>query len=186
MTGATVSNTSSSTNALAAADGYIQNFRKGAVKIGLSGVAPGATVGVSLKRHAFNFGTAVPGFSSTDVNNYLGSGGTTKQTNYQSRLNLNFNAVVPENIGKWTYDESMRDSVTMSGIDQILNYAQSHNMRSRMHNMIWGDNGTLTVPGNGQQPSWVLNNSFTGLLDQAYLGNATAKNRLARRDQRAD
>ena len=30
----------------------------------------------------------------------------------------------------------------MAGIDQILNYAQSHTMRARMHNLIWGDNGT--------------------------------------------
>ncbi|HEX3601598.1 MAG TPA: endo-1,4-beta-xylanase [Lacipirellulaceae bacterium] len=166
VTGATVSNVSNSTNALAAADSYIQNFRKGDVKVGLEGVASGTTVSVSLKRNAFNFGTAVPGFSSTDVNNYLGSNGTTKQTNYQARLNQNFNAVVPENAGKWAYNESTRDSVTISGVDQILNYAQSHNMRTRMHNLIWGDNGS-----NGQQPSWVLNNdSTTGLLDKAYLG----------------
>jgi GH35 family endo-1,4-beta-xylanase len=170
VTGATVSNTSTSANALAAADTYIQNFRKGAVKVGLSGLAPNSTVNVSLKRHKFSFGTAVPGFSSTDVNNYLGSNGTAKQNNYQSRLNLNFNAVVPENMGKWAYNESARDSVTMTGIDQILNYAQSHNMRARMHNLIWGDNGQ-NGSGNGQQPSWVLNSdSASGLLDKAYLG----------------
>jgi len=149
VTGATVSNSSTTANALAAADTYIGNFRKGAVKVGLSGLAPGTSVGVALKRHAFNFGTAVPGFSSTDVNNYLGSNGTAKQTNYQSRLLQNFNAVVPENMGKWAYNEAGRDSVTMAGIDQILNYAGSHNMRARMHNVIWGDNGS-----NGQQPSW--------------------------------
>lgn len=178
VSGATVSNISSNANALAAADSYVQNFRKGTVKVGLSGLAPGSTVSVSLKRHAFSFGTAVPGFSSTDVNNYLGSNGTTKQNNYQSRLNQNFNALVPENIGKWAYNEAGRDTVTMNGVDQILNYAQSHNMRARMHNMIWGDNGTLAAPGNGQQPSWVLNNSSNGLLDLAYLGNATAKTDL--------
>lgn len=170
VTGATVLTSSTSSNALAAADTYVQNFRKGAVKVGLSGVAPGSTVIVNLKRHAFSFGTAVPGFSSTDVNNYLGSNGTTKQNSYQSRLNLNFNAVVPENIGKWAYNESTRDSATMSGIDQILNYAQSHSMRARMHNLIWGDNG-MNGTGNGQQPSWVLHpDSATGLLDKAYLG----------------
>jgi GH35 family endo-1,4-beta-xylanase len=170
VTGAAVSNTSTSSNALAAADTYVQNFRKGAVKVSLSGLAPDSTVNVSLKRHAFSFGTAVPGFSSTGVNSYLGSDATVKQTNYQSRLNLNFNAVVPENMGKWAYNESNRDSVTMTGIDQILNYAQSHNMRARMHNLIWGDNGTNGT-GNGQQPSWVLNaDSATGLLDKAYLG----------------
>src|SRR4051794_5465422 len=170
VAGATVSNTSSNANALAAADSYIQNFRKGDVKVGLSGLAPGTSVAVSLKRHAFNFGTAVPGFSSTDINNYLGSNGTAKQTNYQSRLNLNFNAIVPENAGKWAYNEASRDVVTMSGIDQMLNYAQAHNMRARMHNVVWGDNGT-NGSNNGQQPSWVLNaDSASGLLDKAYLG----------------
>jgi len=54
----------------------------------------------------------------------------------------------------------------MSGIDQILNYASAHNMRARMHNVIWGDNSN-----NGQQPSWVLSSdSVSGLLDKAYLG----------------
>jgi GH35 family endo-1,4-beta-xylanase len=174
VTGATISNSSTNSNALAASDTYIQNFRKGNVKVGLSGLAPGATVQVSLKRNAFNFGTAVPGNSTTGVNNYFGTNGTTLQTNYQSRLTQNFNAVVPENAGKWSNNESTRDSVTMSQVDQILNFAQSHNMRARMHNLIWGDNSN-----NGQQPSWVLNNSSDGLLDQAYLGtNANAKTDL--------
>jgi GH35 family endo-1,4-beta-xylanase len=38
-----------------------------------------------------------------------------------------------------------------------------------MHNLLWGDNGF-----NGQQPSWVLNNAASGLLDLAATGNATA------------
>jgi GH35 family endo-1,4-beta-xylanase len=173
VTGAGVTNTSNNTNALAAASTYINRFRKGDVSVGLSGVAPGTPVAVSLKRHAFNFGTAVPGFGATDVNNYLGSNGTARQTNYQSRLTDNFNAVVPENAGKWAYNESARDGITMGHIDQILNFAQSHDMRARMHNLIWGDNGN-----NGQQPSWVLNSSSSGLLDQAWSGNTTSKNAL--------
>jgi GH35 family endo-1,4-beta-xylanase len=178
VTGASVSNSSTTSNALAAADTYIANYRKGAVKVGLSGLAPGTSVEVTLKRHAFSFGTAVPGFSSTDVNNYLGSNGTAKQTSYQSRLLQNFNAIVPENIGKWAYNEAGRDSVTMSGVDQILNFASSHNMRARMHNVLWGDNGS-NGSGNGQQPSWVLNSDSTsGLLDKAYAGDATARNDL--------
>jgi GH35 family endo-1,4-beta-xylanase len=172
VTGATVLNTSSSSNALAAADTYVQNFRRGNVTIGLLGVAPGTMVDVSLKRHAFNFGTAVPGVSYTSVNNYLGSGGTARQTNYQQRLNRHFNAVVPENAGKWGSNEDVRDENPnaptngMANVDLILNYAQSHGMQARMHNLLWGDNSF-----NGQQPSWVLNNDATsGLLDQAYLG----------------
>jgi GH35 family endo-1,4-beta-xylanase len=163
-------NSSTSANALASADTYIQNFRRGNVKIGLSGLEPGATADASLKRHAFNFGTAVPGNTTSDVNSYLGSNGTAKQTNYQSRLNQNFNAVVPENAGKWGNNEGGRDSVTMSHIDQILNHAQLNGMRARMHNLLWGDNDF-----NGQQPFWVLNDFQNGLLDQAATGNAAAE-----------
>jgi endo-1,4-beta-xylanase len=166
ISGATVLNSSTSANALAAANTYIQNFRRGNVTVALSGVAPGTPVDVRLKRHAFNFGTAVPGNSANGVNNYLGSEGTARQASYQERLNQNFNALVPENAGKWSNNEAGRDSVTMAGVDQILNYAQSHDMRARMHNLLWGDNSF-----NGQQPSWVLNaNATSGLLDQAYLG----------------
>jgi GH35 family endo-1,4-beta-xylanase len=162
VTGATVMNTSNSTNALAAADTYIDNFRRGTVKVALSGVAPGATVDVSLKRHAFAFGTAIHGFGSSGVGNYLDSTGTLQQTNFQSRLNQNFNALVPENVGKWSSSDG---AGAMGGVDKILNYAQNpaHPMNVRMHNLIWGDNGN-----NGQQPGWVLNDSENGLLDLSY------------------
>lgn len=168
VTGATVSNTSNNSNALAAADTYIDNFRRGNVKVGLSGLAPGTTVNVGLKRHAFNFGTAIHGFGSTGVGNYLDSGGTLQQTNFQSRLNQNFNALVPENVGKWSSSDG---AGAMGGVDKILNYAQNpaHPMNVRMHNLIWGDNGS-----NGQQPGWVLNDSQTGLLDLSYDDPGTA------------
>jgi GH35 family endo-1,4-beta-xylanase len=173
ITGATVSNTSvtatNSANALAAADTYIQNFRRGNVKIGLSGVAPGSEVEVSLKRHAFNFGTAVPGTSFNSVNSFLGSGGTARQTNYQARLLQLFNAVVPENAGKWGTNEGSQGNENISNIDLILDFAQAHSLAARMHNLIWGDNS-----GNGQQPGWVLNDSQNGLLDLAATGDATA------------
>jgi GH35 family endo-1,4-beta-xylanase len=175
VTGATLQNTSTNANALAAANTYIQNFRKGRVTLNLVGVAPEETVDVRLARHAFSFGTAVPGSSYNGVNNYLGSGGTTRQTNYQQRLNRHFNALTPENAGKWGNNEDVRDEPPdpvppaspngMDNIDLLLDYAQSHGMRARMHNLLWGDNSF-----NGQQPSWVLNNTNTGLLDQAYLG----------------
>ena len=61
VAGADVLNSSTSANALAVADTYIQNFRRGDVKVALSGLSPGSTVDVRLKRHAFNFGAAVPG-----------------------------------------------------------------------------------------------------------------------------
>lgn len=173
VTGASVSNTSltvtNSANAMKAADTYIQNFRKGNVKIGLSGVAPGSEVQVNLKRHAFNFGTAVPGTSFNSVNSFLGSGGTARQTNYQSRLLQLFNAVVPENAGKWGSNEGSQGNENISNIDLILDFAQAHDLTARMHNLIWGDNS-----GNGQQPGWVLNDAEDGLLDLAATGDATA------------
>ena len=98
-----MSNTAVNANALAAADTYIQNFRKGTCQGRSVGTGTGTTVGVSLKRHAFQLWHGRARVQQhTDVNNYLGSNGTAKQTNYQSRLNLNFNAVVPENMGKWS------------------------------------------------------------------------------------
>ncbi len=168
VSGATVMNTSNNSNALAASDTYIDNFRRGHVKVGLSGIAPSSTVDVRLKRHAFNFGTAIHGFGSSGVGNYLDNNGTLQQTNFQARLNQNFNALVPENVGKWSSSDG---AGAMGGVDKILNYAQNpaHPMNVRMHNLIWGDNGN-----NGQQPSWVLNNSEDGLLDLSYDDPGTA------------
>src|SRR4029077_20501665 len=96
VTGATISNSASNANALAASDTYIANYRKGNAKVDLSalGVPAGTPVGVSLKRIAFNFGSAIPGSAQDEVDGYIGSGGTAKQTSYQSHLNQNFNAVV--------------------------------------------------------------------------------------------
>src|SRR5262245_8150231 len=76
VTGAKVSNSATSTNALAASDSYIANYRKGAATVDLSalGLAAGTQVGVSLKRIAFNFGNAVPGSDQNEVNDYLGNG----------------------------------------------------------------------------------------------------------------
>lgn len=165
ITGATFANNNTAANALAASDTYIANYRKGNANVALRGpgnipLLPGTQVNVDLKRHAFNFGTAVPGTSGNNVNSYLGNGGTAQQNNYRAMLNQHFNSVVPENAGKWQSNENTRDVNTLTGIDAILNYAQSNNMRARMHNMIWGT----------QQPGWT-----TTLLSQAAGGNATAK-----------
>jgi GH35 family endo-1,4-beta-xylanase len=147
---ATFSNVSSNANALAAANTYIDHFRKTDATVTLSGpggipLLSGTPVHARLARHAFNFGTAVPGSSASGVNAYLGAGGSTQQATYQSHLNQNFNAVVPENAGKWASNEATRDAPNLGGVDAILNYAQSHRMRARMHNLIWGS----------QQPSYV-------------------------------
>ena len=160
---ATFSNSNTDANALAASDTYIANYRQGPATVRLVGATPGTSVNVDLSRIAFNFGTAVPGSSSSGVSAYLGSNGTTQQTKYQQALNQNFNAIVPENMGKWGSNEggnSQPANPSMTGVDTILNYAQAHNMTARMHNLIWGS----------QQPTWV--NNLIGASDTANLSNA--------------
>ena len=98
---ATFSNSNTDANALAASDTYIANFRQGPATVKLLGVAPGTPVNVDLSRIDFNFGTSVPGSNVSGVNAYLGNNGTTQQTVYQQALLQNFNAIVPENAGKW-------------------------------------------------------------------------------------
>jgi len=106
VNGATVSNTTSQTtnnaSALAAADTYINNYRKGAAQVAVVGAAPGTDVHVKLAQHAFNFGTAVGGTfvggggNQYDVNTYLNN------SNYTNFLLKYFNTVTQGNAGKWT------------------------------------------------------------------------------------
>jgi GH35 family endo-1,4-beta-xylanase len=163
------SNVNDGTTALAAADTYINNFRKGTATVSVTGpgnipLLPGTALNTNLARIAFNFGTAVPGSSPNGVGSYLGSSNTTQQQQYQAHLLQNFNAIVPENMGKWGNDEPTQGSTgNMSGIDTMLNYAQAHHLNVRMHNVIWGS----------QQPSFA-----TTLLSQAAAGSLTSQTTL--------
>ena len=130
--------------------------------MGLSGVAPGTTVGVSLKRHAFNFGTAVAGSNFSTLMDPNPTPGTDAY-NYQQALKSQFNALVPENAGKWSENEYTRDGQWMPQLDKIVDFAVANEKRLRMHNLIWGS----------QQPSWV-----NTLISQAAAGSTSAKNEL--------
>lgn len=167
VSGATLSNSSTDANAINAANTYINNYRKGNGTVTLAGVAPGTPVQVDLVKHNFKFGTAVPGNSYNDVLNYLGDNPAVGSTayKYQQALNANFNAITPENAGKWSNNEGARDVLTMENVDKILDYAAAKHMSARMHNVIWGSSA--------QQPSWA-----NTLLSQASGGNTTAKNDL--------
>lgn len=169
--GATTSNSGNPStkndNAIAAANTYINNFRKGNVQVGLSGLTPGTMVDVRLKRHAFNFGTAVAG-GGNDVNNYLGDATNPNSTAYQYQQAMaesKFNAIVPENAGKWSNNVSFfnPNTVTMANVDTILDFADAHDLRVRMHNLIWGS----------QQPNFV-----NTLIGQAQGGDMNAKDTL--------
>jgi GH35 family endo-1,4-beta-xylanase len=153
--GAALANVNSNANALAAADNYVANFRKGPAHLNLVGAAPGADVHVKLAQHDFRFGTAVGGTNLSGVNAFLNN------ANYTSRLLDRFNTVVQGNAGKWAYNEAARDVVTMSAVDRIFDFAEQNGLNARLHNMIWGDS---------QQPNWAAT-----LLNNANAGNATAK-----------
>jgi endo-1,4-beta-xylanase len=158
VSGATVANTNSSTNALAAADSYIANYRKGPATLSLVGVDPGAQVHVSLKRHDFRFGTAVGGVSLNGVNSFLNN------ATYSNFLRNHFNTITLSNAGKWASNEGTRDVVNMQAVDRAFNYAEQHGLDVRMHNLIWGDS---------QQPGWA-----STLLNNAAAGDAAAKTDL--------
>ena len=163
VSGATVSNTSSTStndaNALAAADTYIANFRRGPANIELMGAPPGAAVEVRMVRNAFNFGTMVQGFDANVFLAPVAPGDTTSTAaRYQQFVNEHFGILVPSNMGKWAHTEPTQGNLTMQNVDTILNYAQSHDMNVRMHNLIWGT----------QQPTFV-----NDLLTAAGSANAT-------------
>jgi GH35 family endo-1,4-beta-xylanase len=160
----TTSTTTNNASALAAANTYIENVRKGPAQLALSGVAPGSEVHVKLKKHAFRFGTAVGGTfvggggNPYDVNTYLNN------PDYSSFLLDHFNAVTEGNAGKWASNEATRDVVTMQAADRILQFAQDNGLDARMHNMLWGDS---------QQPNWAQT-----LLNNAAAGGQSAKDDL--------
>src|SRR5262249_48590556 len=131
ITGAvSVSNTTSATindsNALAAADTYIANYRRGPATVALSGLAPGTQGQFKMVRTAFNCGTMVQGFDANVFLAPVAPGDVTSTAyHYQNFVNSHFNSLVPSNMGKWAYNEATQNSVTMGNVDTILNYAQA-------------------------------------------------------------
>jgi GH35 family endo-1,4-beta-xylanase len=152
-----VNNSTSDVAALAAADTYIEHFRQGPARVGLVGLAPGTQAEVKMVRNEFNVGTMVQGF---DANVFLGpvSPGDTTSTaaRYQQFVNDHFNILVPSNMGKWQPNENNENMPTLGHVDTILDYAESHHMNVRMHNLLWGN----------QQPGWV-----NDLIDDAQSSN---------------
>jgi GH35 family endo-1,4-beta-xylanase len=147
-------NFNSTSNAINAANTYIDHFRKGSATIHLSGVPSGTPVHVQQVSRDFNFGAAVAGTTPTGVNSFLNN------SNYREKLLENFNMVVPENAGKWAHSQPTFD---IQGMDAIMQFAEANGLGSRMHNLIW----------QSQQP-----NSINTLISQAIGGDANAKTQL--------
>ena len=164
VSGATVKNEPSDANALAAADTYIANGRRGTATVKLEGVAPGTQVRAKLTRHAFIFGTAVGGFGSPNEL-FVGPPGS-DQDHYAKAVLKHFQAIVPGNAGKWDSNERERGRPTMQYIDWLRDFAKTNGLRMRMHALIWNT---------GQQPKWAIE-----LVNAAARGDAKAKEDLRR------
>lgn len=173
----TFSNSSTATNALAAANTYIDNFRKGDATVTIKGpgnvpLLPGTPVNVNLGKLAFDFGGAVSGSAIGDPKDFTAPNPAAGSDIYkiQQFMNSNFKIIVPSNGGKWSNNEATQNHVTMQLVDEQLAYAQAHNMDARMHNLIWGKGATS---GN-QQPAWV-----NTLISRAAGGNSADKSALS-------
>jgi GH35 family endo-1,4-beta-xylanase len=165
VTGAQTANSNTAALALAAANSYIENNRKGDAELKLVGVEPGEQVHVQLRNHAFNFGTA--GANPSGGNNYWATNPTPGSTvdKYQQFIKSHFNMLVPENAGKWSGNEFSRDNVNMATNDAIVAFAKQNGMRFRQHNLLWSNDGG--------SPGWV-----NTLISQAVGGSQTAKDDL--------
>jgi GH35 family endo-1,4-beta-xylanase len=156
--------------ALAAANTYIEHFRRGRALIRLPrSVRPGTLVKVSLKRPAFSFGTNIPGATNRMLPKPVPPGSEAEK--FQSLVLGRFDTVVLSNGGKWTYHEPIRDKVELAYVDRFLEFANEHELRARMHTMLWD-----TV----QEPPWVASDDprRPGLLTRAHRGDERAKAEL--------
>jgi endo-1,4-beta-xylanase len=140
------------TDAVNAANTYIDNYREGPMNLTINGVAPGTPVQIKEVNSAFKWGTNVPDSLST----YLAPG-----SEYSTLLLKNFNSVTPENAGKWSESETTSQ---LDNLDILTNFAQQNNLRVRMHNLVWGS----------QQPSDV-NTDFTNARSSNPTTSAAGK-----------
>lgn len=180
---ATVLNNGSDANARAAADTYIEGFRKGNANVRLLGATPGASVRVRLTDHAFQLGTYVSGgFSSTDSYLRANAPAGSDAAEFQRFIAGRFNSIVPSNAGKWDTTQTVASNGTQTNkigqgiVDQMMAYADARGMAARQHNVIWGN----------QQPTqvrtWLQNAANTSLSSTVRAQNvASLKSAIATR-----
>lgn len=171
VSGAALVNEATDALALEAADTYVERFRKGAVGVVLT--ADGqplarAEVRIRLKNHAFLFGTALAGAGRPRKSR--GTGGGDGAMNYADFVRCNFNAVVPENAGKWGYNEAARGQIALEGLDRIIDFAEASGKRVRMHGVLW----------DVSEPAWV-----DQLQDAALHGSDPSQRDAAKAELRA-
>lgn len=66
---------------------------------------------------------------------------------YVEQLLLHFNAITPENTGKWVHIHPKRKQYDFSGMDTVVDFAQKHDLVVRGHALVW----------HHQNPGWLTN-----------------------------
>jgi GH35 family endo-1,4-beta-xylanase len=169
VSGASVLPDVSDRNALAAANTFIENYRKFPVRLSVTGAAPGQPLHIQLQRHAFDFGVNIPGANNRMLSEAPAPG--SEAARFQQLVLQNFNTVVLSNGGKWIYHEQERDQVKLDYVDRFLLFARDNGLRARMHTLLWDTQ---------QQPPWVASEDAQkpGLLTLAVRGDELAKAEL--------
>ncbi len=138
-----------------------------AVTVALAGVGVAVAVMVA---------TVVPAQAATALKSlaeshsrYFGTALTVGDINNSSEMNVataQFDMVTPGNEMKWDTTEPSNGSYNFGPGDQIMSFAQGHNMRVRGHNLVW----------HSQLPSWVSSlplNQVQGVMQSHITTEAT-------------
>ena len=126
----------------------------------------GAEVSVTMKRHAFGFGSAVDGARLLGL-----SGTVADRDRYRSVITNSFNKVVLENDLKWPVWESNRTRAL-----NALDWFNALNIPVRGHNLIWpGTNQTYLLPAD--VPRLLTNAAALRQRINSHFGDILAQTR---------
>jgi endo-1,4-beta-xylanase len=73
------------------------------------------------------------------------------EAEYAGTLAREFNMVEPENVMKWRFTERARGQFDFGPADQIVAFAEAHQMKVRGHNLLWAN----------RNPAWLAHGRFT-------------------------
>lgn len=164
--GATMQNTTDDAVINAAADTYIENYRKGPATVTIKDgagnpLSAGTPVQVELRRHQFHFGAAVAGRELDNGNVLIPNPAPgSDEFNYQAVLRHHFNMLQGQQAGGWRWNENVQGVPTMGYVDLMSDFAEQNGMDIRMTGTFYGD---------GLRPQWVAD-----LETQALVGDMMA------------
>lgn len=119
----------------AKAAAQIEQYRKGDFEVQVSkpdgSPLANAEVGVSLKRHAFLFGTAVNG---TLIRQNIPA-----SKKYRDFVATHFNAITAENAMKWSAIEPTPGARNFEDADAVARFAAESGLALRGHCILWGE-----------------------------------------------